>query len=162
MIVNCVWITKEPHKQTYFFVVNHLNQEIQRESMPKNKGTVYILLFRPKSIRPHLKLNTFELKSEKWNTQVFIISKCFWSIWILKIQTVEFFVCNLSSRNQRTRYRWLYRHGMCFRVSFVFVLSILFWFPQRTHYFWRILRFLFMECKQDYNVTSVKNVKVCF
>ena len=31
---------------------------------------------------------------------------------------------------------WTYRHGMCFRVSFVFVLSILFWFPQRTHYFW--------------------------
>jgi hypothetical protein len=37
---------------------------------------------------------------------------------------------------------------------------ILFWFPQRTHYFLRVLRFLFMERKQDYNVTSVKNVKV--
>jgi hypothetical protein len=53
-----------------------------------------------------------------------------------------------------------YHHGMCFRVSCVFVSSILFWFPQRTHYFWRVLRFLFMERKQDYNVTSVKNVKV--
>ena len=28
------------------------------------------------------------------NTQVFIISKCFWSILILKIKTLEFFVCN--------------------------------------------------------------------
>jgi hypothetical protein len=44
-----------------------------------------------------------------------------------------------------------YRHGMCFRVSSVFVLSILFWFPQRTHYFWHVLRFLFMEHKQDYS-----------
>ena len=44
----------------------------------------------------------------------------------------------------------------------VFASSILFLFPQRTHYFWRVSRFLFMERKQDYNVTSVKNVKVCF
>ena len=45
----------------------------------------------------------------------------------------------------------------------VFVSYILFWFPQRTHYFWRVFRFLFMKRKQDYNVTSVKkNVKVCF
>jgi hypothetical protein len=29
----------------------------------------------------------------------------------------------------------IYRHGMCFRASSVFVLSILFCFPQRTHYF---------------------------
>jgi hypothetical protein len=36
-------------------------------------------------------------------------------------------------------------------VSSVFVLSILFWFPQRTHYFWRVFRFLFMEHKQDYS-----------
>jgi hypothetical protein len=43
------------------------------------------------------------------------------------------------------------RHGMCFRVSSVFVLSILFWFPQSTHYFWRVFRFLFMEHKQDYS-----------
>ena len=28
--------------------------------------------------------------------------------------------------------------------------------------FLRVFRFLFMEHKQDYNVTSVKNVKVCF
>jgi hypothetical protein len=34
-----------------------------------------------------------------------------------------------------------YRHGICFRVSSVFVLSILFWFPQRMHYFWRVFRF---------------------
>ena len=33
-------------------------------------------------------------------------------------------------------------------------------FPQRTHYFWRVFRFLFMERKQDYNVTSVKNVSL--
>jgi hypothetical protein len=50
---------------------------------------------------------------------------------------------------------------MCFRVSSVLVLSILFWFPQRTHYFWCVFRFLFMERKHD-NLTSVKNVKVCF
>ena len=48
-----------------------------------------------------------------------------------------------SGRNPNT-----YRHGMCFRASFVFVVSILFWFPQRTHYFWRVSRFLFMEHKQ--------------
>jgi hypothetical protein len=55
---------------------------------------------------------------------------------------------------------WNYRHGMCFRMSCtcVFVSSILFWFPQRTHYFWRVFRFLFMERKQDYNVTSVKKM----
>ena len=40
----------------------------------------------------------------------------------------------------------------------VFVSSILFGFPQRTHYFWRVFRFLFMERKQDYNVTSVKKM----
>jgi hypothetical protein len=55
-----------------------------------------------------------------------------------------------------------YRHGMCFQASSVFILSILFLFPQRTHYFWRVFRFLFMEHKQDYSVTSVKDVKVCF
>ena len=44
----------------------------------------------------------------------------------------------------------------------VFVLSILFLYPQRTHYFWRVFGFLFMEHKQDYSVTSVKDVKVCF
>jgi 1-acyl-sn-glycerol-3-phosphate acyltransferase len=55
-----------------------------------------------------------------------------------------------------------YRHGMCFRISYVFVLSILFWFPQCTRYFWRIFRFLFLERKQDSNVTSVKNVQGCF
>ena len=37
-----------------------------------------------------------------------------------------------------------YRHGMCFRASSVFVLSILFRFPQRTHYFWRVFRFLYL------------------
>ena len=61
-----------------------------------------------------------------------------------------------------THINGMYRHGMCFRMSCLFVSSILFWFPQRTHYFWRVFRFLFMEHKQDYNVTSVKNVKVCF
>jgi hypothetical protein len=60
-------------------------------------------------------------------------------------------------KNQR-----MYRHGMCFRASSVFVLSILFWFPQCTHYFWRVFRFLFLEHKQDCSVTSVKDVKVCF
>ena len=42
----------------------------------------------------------------------------------------------------------IYRHGMCFRASSVFVVSISFWFPQRTHYFWRVFWFLFMEHKQ--------------
>jgi hypothetical protein len=37
-------------------------------------------------------------------------------------------------------------------------LGILFWFPQCTHYFWRVLRFLFMERKQDYNVTICKKL----
>ena len=63
---------------------------------------------------------------------------------------------------QRTMQVCSYRHAMCFRASSVFVLSILFWFPQRTHYFWFVFRFLFMEHKQDYSVTSVKDVKVCF
>jgi hypothetical protein len=45
-----------------------------------------------------------------------------------------------------------YRHGMCFRMSCVFVSSILFWFPQHTHYVWRVFRFLFMERTQDYSV----------
>ena len=31
-------------------------------------------------------------------------------------------------------------------------------FPQRTQYFWRVFRFLFIERKQDYNVTSVKKI----
>jgi hypothetical protein len=43
-----------------------------------------------------------------------------------------------------------------------FFPATLFWFPQRTHYFWRVFRFLFMEQKQDYSVTSVKDVEVCF
>jgi hypothetical protein len=55
-----------------------------------------------------------------------------------------------------------YRHGMCFRMSYVFVSSILFWFPQCTHYFWRVFRFLFLERKQDSNLTSVENVQGCF
>jgi hypothetical protein len=44
----------------------------------------------------------------------------------------------------------------CFRFIHFFL------FPQRTHYFWRVFRFLFMEHKQDYSVASVKDVKVCF
>jgi 1-acyl-sn-glycerol-3-phosphate acyltransferase len=55
-----------------------------------------------------------------------------------------------------------YRHGMCFRMSYVFVSSILFWFPQCMRYFWRVFRFLFLERKQDSNMTSVKNVQGCF
>ena len=43
---------------------------------------------------------------------------------------------------------------MCFRMSYVFVSSILFWFPHCTRYFWRVFRFLFLERKQDSNVTS--------
>ena len=66
----------------------------------------------------------------------------------------SFYPCRVSDM--------IYRHGMCFRASSVFVLSILFWFPQCTHYFLRVFRFLFMEHKQDYSVTSVKDVKVCF
>jgi hypothetical protein len=65
------------------------------------------------------------------------------------------YITNLSYCNTMGPY---YRHGMCFRASSVFVLSILFWFPQLTHYFWRVFRFLFMEHKQDYSVTSVKDV----
>jgi hypothetical protein len=38
----------------------------------------------------------------------------------------------------------LYRHGMCFRMSYVFVSSILFWFLQCRRYFWRVFRFLFL------------------
>jgi hypothetical protein len=56
----------------------------------------------------------------------------------------------------------LYKKQAHFSQLFVYKYDQLFWFPQRTHYFWRVLRFLFMERKQDYNVTSVKNVKVCF
>jgi hypothetical protein len=56
----------------------------------------------------------------------------------------------------------VFSYVMCCRMSCVFVLSLLFWFAQRTHYFLRVFRFLFMERKQDYNVTSVKNVKVYF
>ena len=44
---------------------------------------------------------------------------------------------------------------MCFCMSCVFVSSILFWFPQRTHYFLYVFRFLFMERNQDYNMTSL-------
>ena len=41
----------------------------------------------------------------------------------------------------------------------VFVSSILFWVPQCMRYFWRVFRFLFLERKQDSNVTSVKTTK---
>ena len=54
------------------------------------------------------------------------------------------------------------KFSVCIVTVCVFVSSILFWFPQCTHYFWRIFRFLFLERKQDYNVTSVKNVQGCF
>jgi hypothetical protein len=56
----------------------------------------------------------------------------------------------------------MYRHGMCFRASSVFILSILFWFPQRTHYFLRVFRFLFMEHKQDYSWHLWKMLKFAF
>jgi hypothetical protein len=46
-------------------------------------------------------------------------------------------------------------------MSYIFVSSILIWFPQCTHYFWRVFRFLFLERKQDSNVRSVKNVQGC-
>jgi hypothetical protein len=43
----------------------------------------------PKSIRPHLKLNTFELKyTSVYHFKMFLIDL------ILKIQTLEFVVCN--------------------------------------------------------------------
>ena len=56
----------------------------------------------------------------------------------------------------------IYRHGMCFRMSYVFVSSILIWFPQCTHCFLRVFRFLFLERKPNSHVTSVKNVQGCF
>ena len=44
----------------------------------------------------------------------------------------------------------------------VFVVSILFWFPQRTHYFWRVFRFLFMEHKQYESWHLKKMIKFTF
>ena len=49
----------------------------------------------------------------------------------------------------------------------VFVRHLFSFYPfyfdfQCTHYFWRFFRFLFMEHKQDYRVTSLKDAKVCF
>ena len=79
-------------------------------------------------------------------------------------ETGQLFHVELHNEKQieKKPHLFIYRHGMCFRASSVFVLSILFWFPQCTHYFWRVFRFLFMEHKQDYSVTFVKDVKVCF
>jgi hypothetical protein len=56
----------------------------------------------------------------------------------------------------------MYRHGMCFRASSVFVISILFWFPQRTHYFWHVFWFLFMEHKQYESWHLYKMIKYTF
>jgi len=49
----------------------------------------------------------------------------------------------------------------------VFVRHLFSFYPfyfdfHSAHYFLRVFRFLFMEHKQDYSVTSVKDVKVCF
>jgi hypothetical protein len=81
-----------------------------------------------------------------------------------------------STRNKNqtklidTRYVHLHLHWyttgtrwqMCFHMSYIFVSSILFWFPQRTCYFWRVFCFLFLERKQESKVISVKNVQGCF
>ena len=61
-----------------------------------------------------------------------------------------------------TGFQYTYRPGICFRMLYVFVSSILFWFPHCTLYFWRVFRFLFLERKQDSNVTAVKNVQGSF
>jgi hypothetical protein len=84
------------------------------------------------------------------------IPKCInvYSIYRTKVGVIGFFVLSFLIPS-----RYI---CMCFRASSVFVLSILFWFPQCTHCFWHVFRFLFMEHKQDYSVTSVKDVKVCF
>jgi hypothetical protein len=52
-----------------------------------------------------------------------------------------------------------HRHGMCFRVSSVFVLSILFWFPQRTHYFWLVF-YLWNKTTADICFTHFSDNKV--
>ena len=54
-----------------------------------------------------------------------------------------------SFKAQPSRATLMYRPGICFRMSYVFVSSILFWFPQCTRYLWRVFRFLFLERKQD-------------
>jgi hypothetical protein len=50
----------------------------------------------PSRFGPKLKVDSapFEIKYFWSEIHVFIISKCFWSISILKIQTLEFCVCN--------------------------------------------------------------------
>ena len=53
---------------------------------------------------------------------------------------------------------YIYRHGMCFRMSYVFVDPFYFDFHSARV----IFRFLFLERKQDSNVTSVKYVQGCF
>jgi hypothetical protein len=78
-------------------------------------------------------------KNKSVNPNIYVVVKSK----LIKVRTFHFFLWNL------------YIVTVC-----VFVSPILFWFPQRTHYLWHVLRFLFMERKQDYNVTSVKNVKV--
>ena len=50
--------------------------------------------------------------------------------WLSTYVTINAYVSPLTLLSMH-----MYRHCMCFRVSYVFVLSILFWFPQRTHYF---------------------------
>jgi hypothetical protein len=58
---------------------------------------------------------------------------CLWLTWLLDKNLSSYGLVKVDYRINLT-----YRHGMCFRVSSVFVLSILCWFPQRTHYFWRV------------------------
>ena len=93
-------------------------------------------------------LNTIEIQNRLFKTLFYPEN-----IWVLKKEILEI-TLNFYSKT--------FRHGMCFRMSYVFVSSILFWFPQCTRYFWRVFRFLFLEHKQYSNVTFVTNVQGCF
>jgi len=100
--------------------------------------------------------NLMQHKEQQKSNSIFIKK----NIFCLSVRQLnsEIRVLSIKSGNLtlNEKQRWLvycvfyttqcYRHGMCFRAS------ILFWFPQCTHYFWRVFRFLFMEHKHDYSV----------
>ena len=114
------------------------------------------------------------LVSQSWpSTSIIIFIGSLWSDFFstrpnvdrcIPSVTVQFYFSFTASEFKEIiiSLRSIYRHGMCFRMSYVFVSSILFWFPQCTRYFLCVFRFLFLERKQDSNVTFVKNVQGCF
>jgi hypothetical protein len=127
-----------------YLIILHLNKITECLKITTFKIVSTVDVFLSAETTMHCKLTCILYKKQAHFNQLF---------WLQVRSVTPWQLHDRKSRCLRGRRHSsiLYSPSGFFSSYFFFVSSILFWFPQRTHYFWRVFRFLFMEHKQDYS-----------